>query len=58
MLQTWLYVIGNFEIEPAIAPIFNMPIGTDITLINKDGKKFFIYTATGELVRLKKHLYF
>lgn len=40
-----------FEIEPAIAPIFNMPVGTDITLINEDGKKFFIYTVTGELVR-------
>lgn len=38
------------ELEPAVMNIFNMPRGTDITLINKDGKKSFIYTMTGEFV--------
>lgn len=38
------------ELEPAVMNIFNMPQGTDITLINEKGKKFFIYTETEELV--------
>lgn len=47
--------IWNFEsiveIEPAILGIYNMPIGTDITLMHKGKKKFFIDTETGEEVR-------
>lgn len=44
------YVIGGtiFEIEPAIAAIFDMPVGTELTLMYEDNKKFFIYTDTGE----------
>ena len=38
------------ELEPAVMNIFNMTQGTDITLINKSGKKYFIYTETEELV--------
>lgn len=38
------------ELEPAVMNIFNMTQGTDITLINKSGKKYFIYTDTEELV--------
>ncbi len=37
-----------FEMEPAIAPIFNMPIGTDLTLVYENGHKYFIFTETGE----------
>lgn len=37
-----------FEIEPAIASIFDMPVGTDLTLVYEDDKRFFIYTNTGE----------
>ena len=35
------------EIEPAVLAIYNMPIGTEITLIQKGKKKFFIDTETG-----------
>lgn len=38
------------ELEPAVMNIFDLPQGTDITLINEGGKKFFIYTMTGEFV--------
>ena len=34
-----------FEIEPAIAPIFNMPIGTDLTLVYENEGKYFIFTG-------------
>lgn len=36
-----------FEIEPAIAPIFAMPIGTELTLVYEKDRKFFVYTETG-----------
>ncbi|WP_312335311.1 immunity protein Imm33 domain-containing protein [Anaerospora hongkongensis] len=39
------------EIEPAVLYIFNMPYGTDITLVNESGKKYFIYTESGENVK-------
>lgn len=48
MVCDWSTII---ELEPAVMNIFNMPKGTDITLINEDGKKFFIYTMTGEFVK-------
>lgn len=38
------------EIEPAVMNIFNMPIGTDITLLNENNKKYFVYTDSGEKV--------
>lgn len=37
-----------FELEPAIAPIFDMPIGTELTLIHQERGKFFVFTGTGE----------
>ena len=37
------------EIEPAIAPIFNMPIGTDLTLMYERQRKYFVFTETGEI---------
>ena len=39
-----------FEIEPAISSIFDMPVGTDLTLEYEDGKKYFVYTETGERI--------
>lgn len=39
-----------FEIEPAIMAIFDLPVGTDITLIEDNGKKYFVYTDSGEKV--------
>ncbi len=39
-----------FEIEPAIMPIFDMPVGTELTLVYEGEKKFFIYSETGEPV--------
>ena len=40
------------ELEPAVMNIFNMSQGTDITLINENGKKYFIHTETEEPVML------
>lgn len=37
-----------FELEPAIAPIFDMPVGTELTLIDRGQGKFFVFTETGE----------
>lgn len=37
-----------FEIEPAIVPIFDMPVGTELTLIYEGKRKHFIFTETGE----------
>ena len=41
------------QIEPTVISIVNMPEGTDINLINEDGKKYFIYTDTEERVIFK-----
>lgn len=41
------------QIEPAIISIFDMPVGTDITLINENKKKYFVDTETGKRVNLK-----
>lgn len=38
------------EIEPAVLLIYDMPMGTDVTLIQENGRKFFVYTETGEQV--------
>lgn len=38
-----------FEIEPVIAPIFNMPIGTELTLVYEDQRKYFVFAETGEI---------
>lgn len=37
-----------FEIEPAISSIFELPIGTELTLQYDGKKKYFINTKTGE----------
>lgn len=41
----WATII---EIEPAILPIFNMPIGTELTLVYEEERKYFIYSESGE----------
>ena len=38
------------EIEPAILLIYDLPVGTDVTLIREGKKKFFVDTATGEKI--------
>ena len=38
------------EIEPAIIYIFDMPMGTDITLVSENNNKYFVYTDSGEKV--------
>ncbi|MCA1057599.1 DUF2185 domain-containing protein [Rossellomorea aquimaris] len=38
------------EIEPAIMNIFDMPIGTDITLLSENNQKYFVYTNSGKKV--------
>ena len=40
-----------FEIEPAIMPIFDMPVGTELTLVYEGRRKFFAYSDTGEIVQ-------
>lgn len=35
------------NIEPAVIEIFNMPVGTDIMLVNENSVKKFVYTETG-----------
>ena len=42
-----------FEIEPAIMQIFDMPVGTELTLVYKNPRKFFVYSDTGEKVQFK-----
>ena len=39
-----------FEIEPAIAPIFELPIGTELTLEYDGSKKYFVNSETGEKI--------
>ena len=36
------------EIEPAVLSIFNMPIGTELTMIYEDGRVCFLDTSTGQ----------
>ena len=38
------------EIEPAIVPIFDMPVGTELTLEYDGSKKRFIDSETGDTV--------
>lgn len=39
-----------FEIEPAIAPIFDLPVGTELTLEYDESQKFFLNSETGEKI--------
>ena len=41
-----------FEIEPAVAAIYDLPIGSDLTLEYMNGKKYFIDSASGEKLNL------
>lgn len=36
------------EIEPALLSIFNMPIGTELTIIYEDERLYFLDTITGQ----------
>ena len=36
------------EIEPAVLPIFNMPIGTELILIYEGEKKYFLDSNSGQ----------
>ena len=36
------------EIEPAVLSIFNMPIGTELTIIYEDERLYFLDTITGQ----------
>ena len=40
------------NIEPAILAIYELNIGTDIELVEKDGKKIFVDSNSGELIEL------
>lgn len=40
------------EIEPAVLAIYNMPIGTELTLEIKDGRKYFVNALTGKVVNI------
>jgi hypothetical protein len=44
--------IKVFKIEPAVLWIFEMPIGTDIQLIIKKGKRDFVDNNTGKIIKL------
>lgn len=39
-----------FEIEPAIMPIFDLPVGTELELVYENGKKSFINAQTGKII--------
>lgn len=41
------------EIEPAILPIFNLPVGTELTLIEENRQKYFLDNETGEKLILE-----
>lgn len=40
------------EIEPAVMMIFDMPVGTELTLVEENNKKYFIDSQTGEKILL------
>lgn len=44
----WSFLI--LQIEPAISAIFDMPVGTDLTLEYENGRKFFVDSETGERI--------
>ena len=49
-----VYVIFNTvaNIEPAIFAIYNCKVGTDIELVEENGKKFFLDSNTGKIFKL------
>ncbi len=42
------------EIEPAVLAIYDMPVGTEVTLMQDGKRKFFIDTSTGKEITLHK----
>ena len=40
------------NIEPAIIAIYNCKVGTDIELVEENGKKFFLDSNTGKIFKL------
>jgi len=38
------------EIEPAVLFIYDLPVGTDLTLIEENDSKFFVETETGKRI--------
>lgn len=40
------------EIEPAVLPLFYLPIGTDLVFVEENGRKFFISAKTGKELKL------
>lgn len=45
------------EIEPAVLAIYDMPVGTELTLMQEGKRKFFIDTNTGKEITLYKQHY-
>ena len=41
------------EIEPAIIPIFELPVGTELTLVYSESKKYFVNSETGDTLKFK-----
>jgi hypothetical protein len=42
------------DIEPAVLAIYDMPVGTEVTLMQEGKRKFFVDTNTGEEIHLYK----
>ena len=40
------------EIEPAVLAIYDMPVGTEVTLIQEGKRRFFVDTDTGKEIVL------
>lgn len=38
------------EIEPIIKAVFDLPVGTELTLIYEDGEKYFLNSETGKKI--------
>lgn len=43
------------EIEPAVIPIFSLPVGTELTLEYDGAKKYFVDSETGKCVTIYSH---
>ncbi len=48
----WVTIL---EIELAIFGIFDMPVGTEITLMHENGNKYFVLTDIGEILGTVRH---
>ena len=40
--------VDNANIEPAILTIYNCKVGTDLELVDENGKKYFLDNSTGK----------